>query len=161
MTRHITNMRERAGRAPVVVAVGLLVALAVIAAACGEEAATQSDAAGAPRGAGLTMITLEGLPAGTAAAYRFAEGNQASLEQIPCYCGCGETVAHRHLRDCFVNDDGTYDRHASGCGICIAEAQEVQDLLSKGESLETTRSIIDARYARVGTPTDTPPVSSP
>ncbi|MCX9013372.1 MAG: hypothetical protein OIN89_01000 [Candidatus Methanoperedens sp.] len=65
----------------------------------------------------------------TLKAYTFATEHPELLEQIPCYCGCGDHSGHRYLRDCFIHDDGTYDEHASFCDICIGEALKVQKYL--------------------------------
>jgi hypothetical protein len=128
------------------IALAALAALALGAsAACG---GASSDGA----------IDLATLPASVAAHYRFVEANQPLVEQLPCYCGCGATLNHRHLRDCFVRDDGGYDPHAAGCGICIAEAAQTEDLLAAGEGPAAIRASIDERYGEVGPPTDTPPV---
>lgn len=69
----------------------------------------------------------------TLRAYKFATEHPEILEQMPCYCGCGEhgSVAsegkpHRFLRDCFINDNGVYDNHASFCDICVGINAKVQ-----------------------------------
>ncbi len=60
-------------------------------------------------------------------------------EQMPCYCGCGqhgsetsEGRPHRFLRDCFINDKGMYDSHASTCDVCIGIAIRSQSLFPSG-----------------------------
>lgn len=51
-------------------------------------------------------------------AYQFAINNPAVLKQIPCYCGCEETLGHKHNLACYVtsfNPDGSvaaYSDHA-------------------------------------------------
>ncbi len=72
----------------------------------------------------------------TLKAYKFATEHPEILEQMPCYCGCGEHGSeasegkpHRFLRDCFINDKGTYDNHASFCDICVGINVKVQSLL--------------------------------
>lgn len=51
-------------------------------------------------------------------AYQFAIDNPAILQQIPCYCGCEETLGHKHNLACYItafNPDGTvaeYSDHA-------------------------------------------------
>jgi hypothetical protein len=93
--------------------------------------------------------------------YTYATKNPEILEQIPCYCGCGGHSGHRFLRDCFINDDWTYDEHARYCDVCIGEAMKVQSYLAEGKTLKEARTLIDneygAKYAEGRT--STPPVS--
>lgn len=77
----------------------------------------------------------------TLKAYTYASEHPDVLEQISCYCGCGEHGSeasegrpHRFLRDCFINDKGEYDSHASFCDICIGEAIKAQNYLPSGIS---------------------------
>ncbi len=65
----------------------------------------------------------------TLKAYQYATEHPEVLEQMSCYCGCGQHGseasdgrAHRFLRDCFINDRGEYDSHASTCDVCIGIA---------------------------------------
>jgi hypothetical protein len=83
------------------------------------------------------------------------------LEQIPCYCGCGGHSGHRFLRDCFINDDWTYDEHARYCDVCIGEAMKVQNYLASGKTLKEARTLIDQEYGakNPGMGSNTPPVS--
>lgn len=51
-------------------------------------------------------------------AYRYAADNGATLQYIPCFCGC-KTIGHRHNGDCYVAEhhpDGriTFNSHAVG-----------------------------------------------
>lgn len=75
----------------------------------------------------------------TLKAYKYATEHPETLEQIPCYCGCGEHGSeasegkpHRFLRDCFITDKGEYDNHASFCDVCIGINLKVQTALSSG-----------------------------
>ena len=75
----------------------------------------------------------------TLKAYKYATEHPAVLEQIPCYCGCGEHGSeasegrpHRFLRDCFINDKGEYDNHASFCDVCVGINLKVQSALPSG-----------------------------
>lgn len=124
-----------------------LAALALGAAtACGDAAA----------GATVDLATL---PEQTVAHYRFVEANQELVEQLPCYCGCGQSLDHRSLRDCFVRDGGEYNAHAAGCGVCLLESEDAQRLLADGESRPAViRAAIEERYSGLGAPTDTPPI---
>jgi len=72
----------------------------------------------------------------TLKAYEYATEHPEILEQIPCYCGCGqhgseasEGKPHRFLRDCFINDNGIYDNHASFCDVCVGINSKVQSLI--------------------------------
>ncbi len=65
----------------------------------------------------------------TLKAYTYATEHPEILEQLPCYCNCGihgsqmsEGRPHRFLRDCFINDQGQYDDHASYCDVCVGSA---------------------------------------
>ncbi len=75
----------------------------------------------------------------TLQAYKYATEHPEVLEQIPCYCGCGqhgseasEGRPHRFLRDCFINDKGEYDNHASFCDVCVGEAIKAMRALPDG-----------------------------
>lgn len=89
-------------------------------------------------------------------AYRTTAVTQAyvaSLEQpslfefIPCYCGCGMSVGHDHLRDCFYNDYGEFSQHAAGCNICVDEAITIWRMYRQGSSLLEIRNTIDDQYS--------------
>lgn len=75
----------------------------------------------------------------TLSAYKYATEHPEVLEQLPCYCGCGqhgseasEGRPHRFLRDCFINDRGEYDSHASTCDVCIGLAIRAQNNFPSG-----------------------------
>jgi hypothetical protein len=93
--------------------------------------------------------------------YTYATKHPDMLEQIPCYCGCGDHSGHRFLRDCFIHDDWTYDEHARYCDVCIGEALKVQNYLAQGKTLEEARALIDKEYGPKYAEgrTKTPPVS--
>ena len=86
----------------------------------------------------------------TLSAYKFATEHPEVLEQLPCYCGCGqhgseasEGRPHRFLRDCFINDKGQYDSHASTCDVCIGLAMKGQNSFPSGIT-KLSASIPDA-----------------
>lgn len=89
------------------------------------------------------------------AGYEYALRAPALLEQMPCYCGC-VSLGHRHLRDCFLRDDGTFNDHAAACAVCLQETVDVQTAAQAGASPATIRAQIDAKYGDLGVPTDTP-----
>lgn len=56
-------------------------------------------------------------PPDTEKAYRIALTIPDDLEQIPCYCGCGESADHQNNLDCFIEqrngDNVIFDDHAA------------------------------------------------
>jgi len=67
----------------------------------------------------------------TLKAYTYATEHPEVLEQIPCYCGCGE-LGHKSVRDCFISDNGNYDDHASTCDTCVGIAMKAQSYFPNG-----------------------------
>jgi hypothetical protein len=94
--------------------------------------------------------TLEG--------YRIATQIPHVLEAVPCYCGCGTQSGHRHLKDCFIKPDGSFDDHGSGCVLCDREAIDVKNWLDQNVPIKEIRARIDEKYKKYGTPTKTPPI---
>ena len=87
-------------------------------------------------------------------AYQFNVANPGIMEDIPCYCGCGN-IGHTSNYDCYVSsvdDKGriTFDNHALGCSICVDITQDVMRMLTDGKSPQDARAYIDATYARYG-----------
>ncbi len=80
------------------------------------------------------------------------------LDKMPCYCSCGD-VGHKSLKNCFMNDDGTFSDHASYCDLCINEAYDIYGWYLEVVPVEELRKRIDGKYGTgYGTGTDTPPV---
>ncbi len=92
----------------------------------------------------------------TLSAYKIAQRMPDVLATIPCYCGCGLTHEHKNLRDCFFNQDGSFNDHGSNCHVCAAEALDVSAWHEEGLSPEQIRTQIDAKYSEYGNPTETP-----
>jgi len=95
-------------------------------------------------------------------AYAQAVAHREELQYVPCYCGCG-SAGHTAVVDCHIANvaaDGsiTYERHASTCDQCLDVALEASTMLERGVSLSGVRSRIEAKYAKYGPGTDTPPV---
>ena len=121
---------------PLVVGIGFLIA------ACG--GSTSAPTVDPPQ-----------LSAETAARYQFIAANQELAARLPCYCGCGETDGHASLRDCFLTERDAYNVHASGCAVCLGEAQDAEAFLADGLDLEAIRNRIVERWAAIGPPTPT------
>jgi hypothetical protein len=94
--------------------------------------------------------TLEG--------YRIATQIPHVLEAVPCYCGCGTQSGHRHLKDCFIKPDGSFDDHGSGCVLCDREAIDVKNWLDQNVPIKEIRARIDEKYKKYGPATKTPPI---
>ena len=76
---------------------------------------------------------VQSAPMSVQAAYQFNAANPDIMEDIPCYCGCGD-IGHTSNYDCYVSDVDasgkiTFDNHASvvpsawilpkmSCGCC-------------------------------------------
>jgi len=109
----------------------------------------------------LAMLPLDQMPANVRlapvsvqTAYQFATANPDLMEQIPCYCGCGN-IGHNSNYDCYVSgvdDKGaiTFDNHALGCSICVDITQDAMRMLDDGKSHSEIRTAIDATYAKYG-----------
>ncbi|MCC7206666.1 MAG: hypothetical protein IT323_05135 [Anaerolineae bacterium] len=100
------------------------------------------------------------LPPDVQAAYDFAATHPDELRKYPCYCGCG-AMGHRDNLDCYVksfDENGLpiYDRHATGCAICIEITQDVMRMRGQGQPSTAIRAYIDATYSPYGPSTDTP-----
>ena len=89
-------------------------------------------------------------------AYRIALTEKDALPFLPCYCNCGAASGHRSLHDCFFEEDGSLDDHASACHVCQEEALDLAEGRAKGQPLALIRAAIDRKLARYGVPTDTP-----
>ncbi len=92
----------------------------------------------------------------TLRAYRAALQIPEMLPLMPCYCNCGEAHGHTSLRDCFFNEDGSYNDHAAFCEICDMEAIDILEWQTEGRSAEEIRELIDTEYSSWGNPTETP-----
>ncbi|QSS99403.1 hypothetical protein IMZ31_15155 [Pontibacillus sp. ALD_SL1] len=96
--------------------------------------------------------------------YQGAVQHQELLEQMPCYCGCGDSVGHMNNYDCFIHDQDeqsiVWDDHGTKCNVCLEIAAKAMIEYSKGQSVEDIRTMIDETYKEgYAKPTPTPPVS--
>ncbi len=84
--------------------------------------------------------------------YRLATQQPQLFSQLPCYCGCGVFLddPHRSLLDCFTNDDGSFDPHASGCSLCLDIAFDGVDWQAQGNSPAEVQALVDEKYEGVG-----------
>lgn len=74
------------------------------------------------------------VPADVLALYQGAHAHRQIYEQVPCFCGCEAMLGHRHLYDCFMRADGRWEAHAVGCGVCLGEADQIEELLAAEET---------------------------
>jgi hypothetical protein len=97
---------------------------------------------------------VQSAPVTVQEAYQFASANPDLMQNIPCYCGCGN-VGHTSNYSCYVSDtDGsgsfTFDNHALGCSICVDITQGVMRMSREGKSPQEIRSSIDGTYSKYG-----------
>jgi hypothetical protein len=92
------------------------------------------------------MIDLAALPAEHRVLYRAAAADHEAFENVACYCGCESFLEHRHLLDCFERPAGGWERHATGCAVCLAEARDVIDMRRDGIPLSEITRTIDIRF---------------
>jgi hypothetical protein len=110
---------------------------------------------------GLRMASLDGMPAEVLAApaqvkqaYQFAAANPDVMQQVPCYCGCGD-MGHTSNYACYIggkNADGSlmFDTHALGCSICVDITLDTMRLLKEGKKVPEIKAYIDQTYAQYG-----------
>jgi hypothetical protein len=88
--------------------------------------------------------------------------NYQVVENMACYCGCGQSVGHKSNRDCFIkevkaNGQITWDSHATTCLNCLQIAAESIAMKKEGKSLLEIRKYIDNKYKEgYAKPTPTP-----
>ncbi|MGJ3205350.1 PCYCGC motif-containing (lipo)protein [Geobacillus thermoleovorans] len=96
--------------------------------------------------------------------YQQAAEHRELLENIPCYCGCGQSAGHKNNYDCFVYEnkkDGSvvWDDHATKCGVCLDIAAESIAAYDQGKSIKDIRHMIDEKYKEgYAEPTPTKPL---
>ncbi|WKZ34992.1 MAG: PCYCGC motif-containing (lipo)protein [Anaerolineales bacterium] len=104
-------------------------------------------------------MDVQSAPVAVQEAYQFNVANPDIMQDIPCYCGCGD-IGHTSNYDCYVSnvDAGgkiTFDNHALGCSICVDITQDVMRMLNDGKSPQDARAYVDATYSKYG-PTNIP-----
>jgi hypothetical protein len=110
---------------------------------------------------GIKMAQLDGMPSEVLAApaqvqqaYQFAAANPEVMQQVPCYCGCGD-MGHTSNYACYIGgkkSDGSliFDTHALGCSICVDITMDTMRLLKEGKSISEIKAYIDQTYAQYG-----------
>ncbi|MEX2532912.1 MAG: PCYCGC motif-containing (lipo)protein, partial [Nitriliruptoraceae bacterium] len=91
-------------------------------------------------------VELAALPAEHQMMYRAAAADPEAFQAVACYCGCEEFLDHRHLLDCFERPDGGWERHATGCAVCLVEARDVVEMRADGTPIAEIIQQIDDRY---------------
>jgi hypothetical protein len=88
----------------------------------------------------------KGYEADVARGYAIARKYPATLDRLHCFCECAESpmFQHRTLLTCFV------DKHAAGCGICLAEARLAADLKDKGLSDDEIKNTVESVHRTDG-----------
>jgi hypothetical protein len=99
-------------------------------------------------------MDVQSAPVAVQEAYQFNVANPDIMQDIPCYCGCGD-IGHTSNYDCYVSDVDasgkiTFDNHALGCSICVDITQDVMRMLRDGKTPQDARAYIDATYSKYG-----------
>ena len=99
-------------------------------------------------------MEVQSAPVAVQEAYQFNIANPDIMQDIPCYCGCGD-IGHTSNYDCYVssvdaNGKITFDNHALGCSICVDITQDVMRMLRDGKTPQDARAYIDATYSKYG-----------
>ena len=138
---------ERGVVVNVILAALLLVALIAVGVAAFIRGASGADLNDALAASPPATVSLAALPSAMADVYQYAADHADHFAQLPCYCGCERSLGHRSLEDCFVNAGGDgWDAHASGCGVCTAEAVTARELLDTNTEIGIVRQAIVDRY---------------
>lgn len=106
-------------------------------------------------------LFLESYSAEVTRIYQEVPKHSDLLANMPCFCGCGQSVGHRNNLDCFIhqqsNDQITWDSHATTCGVCLEIADESIQMKESGKSDKEIREVIDQKYGKgYAEPTPTP-----
>lgn len=95
-------------------------------------------------------------------AYKTAAANTDLVNQMPCYCGCGQSAGHMSNLSCFIHEvkpDGTvvWDDHGTRCDTCMNITVTAANLKESGKTTLEIRNIIDNKYKEgYAKPTPTP-----
>jgi hypothetical protein len=94
-------------------------------------------------------VDLASLPVEHRVLYAAAAADHEAFTQVRCHCGCEAFLDHRHLLDCFERPDGGWEGHATGCAVCLAEAEEVVEQRAGGVPLDEIMDRIDTKYGGI------------
>ena len=99
-------------------------------------------------------MDVQTAPVAVQETYQFNTANPDIMQDIPCYCGCGN-IGHTSNYDCYVSDVDasgkiTFDNHALGCSICVGITQDVMRMLRDGKTPQDARAYIDTTYSKYG-----------
>lgn len=141
----------------------LFLAIVAIAAAVALIAQDRSTAASGPAPDAMPMlqvapggeIELAALPADHRPLYEAAADDEEAFAEVRCYCGCESFLDHASLYECFVRPQGGWERHATGCAVCLAEARDVVEDRQNGLPLDEIVERIDRRYGGITEPATT------
>ncbi len=133
----------------------LLIVLALagaVVSACSTSSSSEVHLAMAPMD--QMPMDVQSAPATVREAYQFNIANPDVMQDIPCYCGCGD-IGHTSNYDCYVSDVDasgkiTFDNHALGCSICVDITQDVMRMLRDGKTPQDARAYVDATYSKYG-----------
>jgi len=134
--------------------VGAIVAVALVASMAADATASGRGAADAD-GRAMEVVApggeveLDTLPSDHQDLYLAAAADEEAFSAVRCYCGCESFLGHEDLLACFVRGDGAWEAHATGCSVCLAEAEEVAQLRSEGVPIEEIVERIDQRYGGI------------
>lgn len=83
-----------------------------------------------------------------AEAYIFAQENpQQVLSKVKCYCGC-LNQGHQNSRDCFINEDSSFDLMGLNCGLCVKTALVAKQMLAGSKSVQEISDFVDNRWGK-------------
>lgn len=99
-------------------------------------------------------MDVQSAPVAVREAYQFNAANPDVMQNIPCYCGCGD-IGHTSNYDCYISEVDTsgkiaFDNHALGCSICVDITHDVMRMLRDGKTPQDARAYVDATYSKYG-----------
>ena len=134
-----------------------LVLVVPLAAGCSSQASNRGEHTYQLAHLAQMPDNVQQAPAVVREAYQFAVLNRETLQQLPCYCGCG-AMGHTSNYSCYIagadqNGELQFDNHALSCQLCVDITQDAMRLLDEGQSVEQIFDYLDATYSRYGPPT--------
>ncbi len=77
--------------------------------------------------------------------YLIARKMPEVLDNFPCYCGC-DNLGHKSLKECFIEEDGSFEVHGAYCQACMDESLDVNKWYGEGLSFIEIKNRIDDKY---------------